>query len=70
MLGLLGGLLGTVVGIDVTSAISIAQRWLVVLDPRLIGLGVLMGVLTGALAGLYPAWTATRFAPAETLRGQ
>ncbi|MFD7323750.1 ABC transporter permease [Streptomyces sp. NPDC059875] len=69
LLGLVGGVLGTAVGVDVTAGTALAKGWLVVLDPRLTAAGPLLGLAVGMLAGVYPALAASRIAPAETLRG-
>ncbi|WP_329116968.1 ABC transporter permease [Streptomyces sp. NBC_01353] len=69
LLGLVGGVLGTAVGVDVTAGTALAKGWLVVLDPRLTAAGPLLGLAVGMVAGVYPALAASRIAPAETLRG-
>ncbi|WP_433063781.1 ABC transporter permease [Dactylosporangium sp. CS-033363] len=69
-LGLAGGLLGTVVGLDVTAAVALARGWLVTLDPALLAECPALGLAVGMLAGLYPAYAAARVAPAATLRGE
>jgi len=70
VVGLAGGLVGTVAGIDITAAVALARGWVVLLDPVLVALGPAAGATIGMLAGLYPAWTAARVAPAVTLRGE
>jgi putative ABC transport system permease protein len=40
------------------------------LDMRMVGLAVLVSLVTGALAGLYPAWRIGRQAPALFLKTQ
>jgi putative ABC transport system permease protein len=67
--GLVGGALGTIVGIDVVATIALTRDWLVVLHPQLVAAGPVTGVAVGVLAGIYPAWAASRIAPATTLRG-
>ena len=69
ILGAGGGLLGTVVAIDVTAVVCLYHGWLVVLDPLLVAVTPVAGVVVGMLAGLYPAWVAARIEPATTLRG-
>lgn len=70
LLGLLGGVLGTVLGVDVTAAVALTQDWLLVLDPVLVAAGPAVGMVVGMVAGAYPAWSASRVAPASILRGQ
>lgn len=69
LLGLVGGLGGTVVGLNVTAGVALAKGWLVVLDPAFVAAGPFAGVVVGTLAGAYPAWAASRLAPAATVRG-
>jgi ABC-type antimicrobial peptide transport system permease subunit len=40
-----------------------------VFAPWGMGRGLLVGVLTGVIGGLYPAWRVTRLAPAPVLAG-
>lgn len=68
VLGLAGGLLGTIVAIDITTCVALIKGWLVVLEPAVLGAAPLLGVLVGTLAGAYPAWKASRVMPAASLR--
>ncbi|MBB5869970.1 putative ABC transport system permease protein [Allocatelliglobosispora scoriae] len=68
LLGLAGGVLGTIIGVNITVAVALVKGWLIVLEPPLIAAGPLVGLAVGALAGLYPAWAASRVAPATSLR--
>ncbi|MEV6298311.1 FtsX-like permease family protein [Actinoplanes sp. NPDC051861] len=70
LLGFAGGLLGTVIGVNVTAAVAIVKGWIVALDPIVLAGGPVMGLAIGMLAGLYPAWAASRIAPAGILRGE
>lgn len=67
-LGLVGGVAGTIVGIQVTAATSLAKSWLVTLDPIVLAGGPMVGMVTGIVAGLYPSIAAARVQPAEALR--
>ncbi|MFC7244802.1 ABC transporter permease [Catellatospora aurea] len=68
LLGLVGGILGTVVAVDAAVAVALVKQWVVVLDPVLLGGGPLLGLLVGTAAGVYPAWKASRVEPAASLR--
>ncbi|WP_436501807.1 ABC transporter permease [Actinokineospora sp. HUAS TT18] len=67
-LGLLGGLIGTAVGIGTVVIAAMAHSWTPLLDPRWIYPSPLLGALAGLLAGLYPSWKAGRIEPADALR--
>ncbi|MFV2099309.1 ABC transporter permease [Micromonospora sp. LOL_014] len=69
LVGLAGGVAGTVIGINVTSIVSLLQGWLVVLEPMVVFAGPLVGLAVGTVAGAYPAYAAARVMPAATLRG-
>ncbi len=67
-LGTIGGFVGATLGTLVVLGVSIANTWTAVLDPRLALTAPFIGTLTGVLAGMYPAYRATRVQPAEALR--
>ncbi|MEV7237290.1 ABC transporter permease [Streptomyces sp. NPDC051020] len=67
-LGALGGLVGTSLGTITVVTVAVARDWTPVVHPATIVAAPVTGLLTGVLAGLYPAWRASRIQPAEALR--
>jgi putative ABC transport system permease protein len=68
IVGLLGGLVGTAVGVLATVAVSATREWTPLLDIRLALLAPVLGALIGLLAGTYPAWRAAAIEPIAALR--
>lgn len=68
VLGLLGGIIGTSLGTGVVVGVSVVKEWTPVLNPVTLAAAPGLGLITGLLAGLYPAWQASRVPPAEALR--
>ena len=66
--GAIGGLMGTSVGVLVISAVCASHGWAPVLDPRLLVAAPAAGAAAGLLAGLYPAWRASRVSPISALQ--
>lgn len=67
-LGALGGLVGTSLGVITVVGVAAARTWTPVVHPATVLAAPLIGLVTGVLAGLYPAWRASRIQPAEALR--
>ncbi|WP_169732420.1 ABC transporter permease [Haloglycomyces albus] len=68
IVGLLGGLVGTVLGVNTVAIVALVRDWQIVFDAMLFLAGPLLGAVVGIVAGVYPAWRASRVAPAVTLR--
>ncbi|MEU6298270.1 ABC transporter permease [Streptomyces erythrochromogenes] len=67
-LGALGGLVGTSLGTLTVVGVAVLRDWTPVVHPATVATAPLLGLVTGVLAGLYPAWRAARIEPAEALR--
>lgn len=67
-LGLIGGLIGTSVGVGAVVTVAVLRDWTPILQPVTVLPAPLVGAGTGLLAGLYPAWRAGRTEPADALR--
>jgi len=65
--GLVGGLIGLLLGIDGVSLIAIVNGWSPVIDPIAPAVGLVSGVVLGLFAGIYPAVKASRTDPIESL---
>lgn len=68
ILGVVGGVVGTVMGIQATAATCLTKDWLIIVDPSVVAAGPSVGWVVGLVAGLYPAVAAARVQPADTLR--
>jgi putative ABC transport system permease protein len=73
--GLLGGVLGVTVGWLVTVGVNtFTQRTtsvsLMLVTPRLVVAALVFTIFLGMLAGVYPAWRASRLDPVQALRSQ
>ncbi|MHB9754479.1 ABC transporter permease [Streptomyces sp. BYX5S] len=67
-MGALGGLIGTSLGTLTVVGVAIARDWTPVLHTSTVASAPVIGLVTGVVAGLYPAWRAARIQPAEALR--
>jgi putative ABC transport system permease protein len=68
LLSLCGGILGVILGASIAGAISAFSPMPTRVRPELVLAGLLISVLTGVLAGVVPAWRASKLPPVEALR--
>lgn len=69
VIGLLGGLIGSALGVFAVVIVSVIQQWTPVLDPFVAIGSALLGAVVGLVAGWYPASKASRIEPISALRG-
>lgn len=67
-LGLVGGALGAAGGTLATLLLAQAQGWQAILSPIFPLWGTLLGIVTGLVSSIYPAWVASRKNPADAMR--
>ncbi len=67
-LGLIGGTLGAAIGVAVVIGIALGKTWTPIIHPLVLIGAPVLGLATGAVAGLYPAIKAARIEPSEALR--
>jgi putative ABC transport system permease protein len=68
IVGFLGGLIGSTIGVLATVGVSLARDWTPLLDIRLALVAPLLGGAIGLMAGTYPAWRASAVEPIAALR--
>jgi putative ABC transport system permease protein len=66
--GLLGGLIGSGVSVLLIVAVAVGRHWTAIIDPSVVFCAPVAGMVSGLLAGLYPAVRASRIEPLEALR--
>jgi putative ABC transport system permease protein len=68
LVGAVGGVIGTSVGVLIVGAVSAARGWAPVLAPVILVVATPVAAAAGLLAGLYPAWRASRITPISALQ--
>lgn len=67
VLCLLGGVAGVLLGLAGTAGYAVAHGWPAVIPAEMVVAGLAAAVLTGVVAGVYPAVRASRLTPTEAL---
>lgn len=62
-----GALMGIVVAVNCIAVVSLVNSWTPIISPLTIVTGLVSGLAIGVLAGIYPAWKASRLDPVATL---
>jgi putative ABC transport system permease protein len=69
VIGLLGGLIGSALGVFAVVGVAVMQGWTPILDPWLAIGSALLGAVVGLAAGAFPARRASNIEPITALRG-
>lgn len=67
--GIVASLIGISVALNVCTVVAKARGWTLTIAPSTVAAAPILGLVTGAIAGLLPAIKASRTPPADTLKG-
>jgi putative ABC transport system permease protein len=68
LLSLCGGIIGVLLGGTIAKIVSVVSPMPTLVRPSLVVTALLISVVTGVLAGVVPAWRASKLPPVEALR--
>jgi len=68
ILACIGGIMGIIVGMIVTTIYANTQGWYIVIPQSAIYIGIGSSILIGSVAGFYPAMRAANMSPTDALR--
>ena len=68
LLACVGGIMGIIAGMTVTTIYASTQDWYIVIPQSAIYIGIGSSILIGGVAGFYPAMRAANMSPTEALR--
>lgn len=69
LIGLIGGAVGAAAGTAVIIVAANWERWSPVIPTELVPIGIVLGLATGIVSAVFPAWAASRQQPALAIRG-
>lgn len=67
-IGIAGGGLGALIGTAVALVLAMQRSWTPVLPPHITALALGLGLATGLVSSIVPAWLASRYQPAQAIR--
>jgi len=68
LMSLLGGIIGTAVGLWLSYMVADSLGILFVISPLAVSIGLIIPIAIGLFFGIYPAWKAANLDPIEALR--
>lgn len=68
IIGTIASIVGTSLALTAIAIVAATRGWTLTINPTTLAVAPVLGLLTGALAGLLPAIKASRTPPADTLR--